>query len=352
MIRPSSFAIHVTYTCPLACAHCCFHSQPGNKDRLDLEVILETIAALDPSEIRLIAFTGGEPFLLGTGLVKAVKAASSRGFKTRVVTSAYFGAQRSHAKKRLTALVQAGLAELSISWDDYHEEFVSFDCVANVFHEAASLGLQAAVSIVQDGTTNWTAELVRARLGLPPNSPEVICESSLNRTGRAEQKLNERPLRSTRTLGPCPYVLTGPTLSATGKLLACCGVIPNTKELVIDDAYRPQNLTSAIERSLRSPLLNWLFLRGPYSIIEYIGDNFSVPIPLKENIGGNCEACKLLFETPEIANHLDSAVEMKALEIEAETAVLSALGLSGPKEIMNLWADQAIIADQSPVEAL
>ena len=99
MPSASSFAIHVTYTCPLACAHCCFNSNPENTDRLDIDVILKTIDELDPRKIKLVAFTGGEPLLLGNDLVKAVTLASSRGFATRVVTSAYFGRRREYARQ-------------------------------------------------------------------------------------------------------------------------------------------------------------------------------------------------------------------------------------------------------------
>jgi organic radical activating enzyme len=351
MIRPTSFAIHVTYTCPLACAHCCFHSSPENTDKLDVSVILQSIEQLDKTEIKLVAFTGGEPLLLGQDLVTVVRAAKARGFTTRVVTSAYFGRKREYAAKRLGALARAGLDQVSISWDDYHEKFVDFESVANVFHESVKLGMQTAVNIVQDDTSFWNAEIVRARLGLSPDSGHVICESSLNKTGRAERELETKKLREIRTVGPCPYVLSGPTLSAKNKLLACCGVIPNTPALVIDDKYSPENLNAAIENSLKSPLLNWLHLRGPYSIMEFIGQQYSVPIPDRSEIGGNCEACKLLFETDEIASHIPDALAIKAKEIGDELDVLAALGWKTPSDVVSLWSDVSTIAPVKPTEA-
>ena len=221
-LRPHSFAIHVTYTCPLTCAHCCFNSSPSNRDRLPLEVVLSTIRRLDVTDIKMMAFTGGEPFLLGKDLCVAIKLANSRGLITRVVTSAFFGKRQEDAKKILADVADAGLDELSISWDDYHEQFVSFECVYNVFHTATELGLRPAISIVQGASSRWTAERVRAELGLSAECEQVICEAPLNKTGRAEKELREAGLRASRSIGPCPYVMTGPTLSAKNKLLACC----------------------------------------------------------------------------------------------------------------------------------
>jgi MoaA/NifB/PqqE/SkfB family radical SAM enzyme len=56
----------------------------------------------------MVAFTGGEPLLLGDNLVAAVREASSQGFVTRVVTSAYWGKNLSVARKKLEQLKEAG----------------------------------------------------------------------------------------------------------------------------------------------------------------------------------------------------------------------------------------------------
>lgn len=348
MLTPVSFAFHVTYTCPLACAHCCFSSSPSNRDRLPVEHIVKTIRQLDHENIRMVAFTGGEPFLLGKGLVEVVRTANDLGFVTRIVTSAYFGKTPEIAHERLDELRTAGLDELSISWDDYHEEFVEFTCVHNVFWAAKKLGILTAVNIVQDLNSKWTRSLVSERLGLAPDNQEIICESPLNKNGNAERKLAKTEPRDERLLGPCPYVLTGPTLSAKNKLLACCGVIPNTDALVLDQDFIPERLESAIQAGLRSPLLNWLYLRGPYAIMAWIAERYGVPVPDKQSIGGNCEACSYLFNTKALAEKVDAAASEKADEIWSELHVLDALGMTSPHSIQALWAGTPSVIDISP----
>ncbi len=257
-----SFAIHVTYTCPLSCAHCCFSSSPQNRDRLHFDHIAATIDEI-PEGIRLIAFTGGEPFLLGDALVNLVRRASGKGAKTRIVTSAYWAKSDRSCEKRLRPLVDAGLDELSVSWDDFHEKFVDFANVRNAWTGAKRLGLDVGISTVQAANSKWTTERVRAELGIEGEEQLRHAETPLNLTGRAVEQLQEAGLRPQRTVGPCPFVLTGPTLSAKNKLLACCGVIPDTEQLVLDSNFRPENLRSAIERGMQNSLLNWIYLRGP-----------------------------------------------------------------------------------------
>lgn len=346
MLLPTSFAFHVTYTCPLRCAHCCFHSGPENKFRLPAATILDFIDSLEDS-IELVAFTGGEPFLLGERLVQAVARAAQRGFVVRIVTSAYFGADRDAARKRLSAVSEAGLSELSISWDDYHEEFVPFDAVRNVFEVGRELGLFVAINMVQSAQSRWNGARVRRELALPDNDESVICESPLNRTGRASEELGDHELLQERFVGPCPYVLTGPTLSAKGDLLACCGVIPNDERLTIARAADAQRLAAALQEARGSTLLNWLYLRGPYDIIGFIGERFGVDVPAKSDVGGNCEACALLFGTKRIAHHIDAALALKADEIAGELSVLGALDWLEPKSVLSMWGAEGQIDTRS-----
>lgn len=325
MIKPDNFAIHVTYTCPLTCAHCCFLSSPDRKEALPIDHIIDTIQSIDTSMIQLISFTGGEPFLLGNKLCDIVRAASEHGLTTRVITSAYFGKHYFIAERRLTELKKNGLNELTISWDDYHEKFVSFEHVYNVFWLAKKLELKMAINIVKGKNTNWTKNKLIKALGITNSDEELIMEADLNLTGRAETDLVHDVLyqESLGDVGPCPYVLSGPTLNANNKLLACCGVIPETNLLVLDHEFTPTNLSSALQKGSNNPLLNWIHLYGPHNILQYISERNGVEIP--QNINGNCEACRILFHTPAISMHIQSAIKENGSNILDEVAILSEL---------------------------
>ena len=296
----------------------------------------------------MVAFTGGEPFLLGKNLSKLVALAKGRGFVTRVVTSAYFGRDRDRARVVIEEVRNAGLDELSISWDDYHEQFVSFECIRTVYWLAKSIGMTVAVNVVQARNSRWTANRVKQELGVHAESEDIVTESPLNLTGSAREKLAEAGHRDRRFLGPCPYVMTGPTLSAKNKLLACCGVIPDTPHLVLQDNFDPSMLKEAISRGQRSPLLTWLYLRGPYAIMEWIGTRFDIPVPMREEIGGNCEACDRLFSHPILPSLLPQVLEEKAREIWDEFELLRSIGFASPRGVLELWAESGMILDLTP----
>ena len=342
MLAASSFAFHVTYTCPLECAHCCFGSGPAVKDRLDPQAVIDMIDSL-PEGIRMVAFTGGEPFLFGAHLVRFVAAAKARGYTTRVVTSAYFGTNPKAARMRMQPLQAVGLDELSISWDDYHEAFVAFAAIRNVAEVAVEMGITTAINCVLADDSTWTRSRILAEIGPVRDQLTVIAESQLNLTGRAEEELADKPFKANGYLGPCPYVLTGPTLSAKNKLLACCGVLPNMQRLVIEDNPRPDNIAPAIDRSFSNPLLLYLFLRGPYSLLRKIANRYAISVPDGDRIGGNCEACKLLFQLGDIERHIDSVLEDELETLAGELLLLDSLALLDPKGLQTVWGRESVV---------
>jgi hypothetical protein len=108
--------------------------------------------------------------------------------------------------------------------------------------------------------------------------------------------------------------------------------------LTIAHAARGDQLASALDTAKQSTLLNWLFLRGPYDIVQFIGDNFAVEIPAERNVGGNCEACAILFGNAAIAQRIDEALALKAHEIAGELSVLQALEWLDPQSVLSLWS--------------
>src|ERR1700733_6947407 len=214
-MEPVCLAIHLTYQCPLTCDHCCFSSNMQTHGHLSLEQVLRAIEeARDLPSIRVVAFTGGDPFLQRDILRQAIAHATAQGFATRVVTSAYWATTPEKAARALTPLAQAGLKEISLSFDDSHAEFVRPVSIRNAYLSARELGLSTAVSICLEPDCKITGETVRELLGADPSDASarlLIFESRITTTGRASDeqdaaRISRRKTEQTAYTGPCPHV--------------------------------------------------------------------------------------------------------------------------------------------------
>jgi MoaA/NifB/PqqE/SkfB family radical SAM enzyme len=111
----------LTYKCIYECDHCFVYSSPGAEGTFTLEHIDKV---LDEAEkigtIEWIYFEGGEPFLYYPLLIEGIKSASRKGFKTGIVTNAYFATSLKDTIKWLLPFHQLGVSDISISNDLYH----------------------------------------------------------------------------------------------------------------------------------------------------------------------------------------------------------------------------------------
>jgi len=116
----SQLHLLLTGECKYECDHCFVWSGPGQGNTMDREVIGCILdQAEDLGTIEWIYFEGGEPFLFYELLLWGVGEAHQRGFRTGIVSNAYWADDADKAMERLRPL--AGLVEdLSISDDAYH----------------------------------------------------------------------------------------------------------------------------------------------------------------------------------------------------------------------------------------
>ena len=110
----------LTYQCIFECDHCFVWGSPrqcGTMTLAQIKQILEQ--AKDVKSIEWIFFEGGEPFLYYPTLLKGIQEARQRGFRTGIVTNAYWANSLDDALEALRPF--AGLIEdISVSSDLYH----------------------------------------------------------------------------------------------------------------------------------------------------------------------------------------------------------------------------------------
>src|SRR6187401_2440090 len=75
--RPNYLSFAGTYQCNLACPHCCVPIEWT--DRLSIDVALRFTEEAYAAGIRILGFTGGEPFLYPEFLIAVTRRASELG---------------------------------------------------------------------------------------------------------------------------------------------------------------------------------------------------------------------------------------------------------------------------------
>jgi len=118
--RPNYLSFAGTYQCNLTCPHCCVPIEWP--DRLDIPAALRFLDDGHRYGIRILGFTGGEPFLYPEFLVTLTRRAAQLGFRfDKIATNGVWFSDGGHLKKVFTDLAAAGFTgKLGLSVDKFH----------------------------------------------------------------------------------------------------------------------------------------------------------------------------------------------------------------------------------------
>ena len=190
----------LTYMCNLECDHCFVYSKPSAKGTFTLDQIDEVLnEALKLGTIETIYFEGGEPFLYYPVMLEGLKMARDKGFKTGVVTNAYFVTSEEDAELWLKPLHGLGISNLSISDDPFHSGDEE-DTKGRILQRAAErLGIPSGTICIEKPTVETPADEEGGK-------GEAVVGGGAKFRGRAAEKLIEGlPLQPSKGMNECPY---------------------------------------------------------------------------------------------------------------------------------------------------
>ena len=140
-----------TYQCNFECDPCFVYSCPDAKGVMKISDIRKILnEAKQVGGIEWIYFEGGEPFLYYQTMLWGLRVAKEYGFKTGIVTNAYWATAVEDAQEWLTPISEIGISNLSISDDVYHygeneENFASY-----AYEAAKNLNLPVSKIVIED----------------------------------------------------------------------------------------------------------------------------------------------------------------------------------------------------------
>ena len=249
-----------------------------------------------------ICFTGGEPFLYHREITELTAFAKGLGLRVSLVTGAGWVRDEAVARFRVQELVGAGLDDLAISWDTFHEEQAERAWSVLLARVAVEEGLRVTVRSVV--TAPHDCSTYQAEFRKLPVRFETLPLIRLGRATSIPMGHSERQANPVK--GPCNVVLN-PVIDYDGRVYACAGPAyysaPHSP-LVLGNAEQ-EPLASILERARHDPVLEVISLAGPYGLYVLLKESGQAGL-LRERNGYSsiCDLCQDLTNSLEIVGEL------------------------------------------------
>jgi hypothetical protein len=213
----------LSYKCDLECDHCFVYSSPQAKGTFTLDQIKKVSDEL--AKIRTIEwvyFEGGEPFLFYPLMYEGIRIARGMGFKTGIVTNAYWATSEEDVELWLKPLQDLGVSDISISDDAFHYEDNKTSPAKYALNAARKSGMSS-------GSIGIDKPIVEGGIDKEQDKGKPVIGGGVMFRGRAVEKLMEGlPRRSWEEFTECPYEdLKNPErvhLDAYGNIHLCQGL--------------------------------------------------------------------------------------------------------------------------------
>ncbi|MHC5227694.1 radical SAM protein [Enterococcus sp. LJL99] len=135
MIIIKSIVLNIDSKCNASCKHCCFSCSSKSSEHLsdeELDNLVEYI--LNNDEIEVVSLTGGEALLRKDKVLEIIKLISNVGKKVTLISNGYWAVTPQKTEMLLQDLYDRGLRALTISYDDYHREYIPLIRIQNILN--------------------------------------------------------------------------------------------------------------------------------------------------------------------------------------------------------------------------
>lgn len=290
----SEMVVLIGNKCTAKCNICCFDSTIESNELIDDEYISNYLYSLkDSKEIQWVHFSGGEPFLYYDRLKKYIKICSENHKSATVITNGFWATDSSDVLRILTDLKSCGLKRIGVSFDEFHNEYISSKNIKNILVVAKRLNLYPSIQSVV---------LKKSKIGdlidfLDDSISNVpINFMSCDKVGRAETAVLEKDLIK-RNIEKVPVCRKGHTFSIKfdGTVWPCCCPVVYSTSLSVGSIYHNiKTVADALKAINDSKKLKILRNKGFNYYIKLFEDYGCLSLP--EMITSSCELCKLFFD--------------------------------------------------------
>lgn len=339
----NSITYIVTDKCNIRCDFCAPECGPEYKVHLNSKSMIKIFSDVESQmKVPLVVFTGGEPMLFKNEILETMVYIKNTSPETtiRVVTNVFWASSFASAKKIIDDLITAGISELNISVDDFHQKFIPEKNIQNIVSNCIDFKLRVLLAHKSYPNSITDKEYYENLLDMEiiqiskssknDFSKGIVFYSSgytvpIGRGSSSVDKETWLPQNYTdkRWIGPCEEVLKSYTISPDGSLMPCCGLVSRDIGIFYGSNVIENNIAQEMEKHCNSFLYNWLALEGPSSILDFI--KLKDPsIKFSTNFIQNCQVCQELFSNQKVLHIISENMDELSLKLSVSRCLLDA----------------------------
>ncbi len=298
--------LQITQQCPLECAHCCIESGPWRTESMALPDAVSYVRqahAINPATV--LSFTGGEPFVRFPLMRDIARAADELGMWHTTITSAVWCKSVAFARERLAELQRYGLRTVNLSYDSFHEPWVTPERMQHCITAAADLGLRIHVGGAVVSGSKGARELLGSWLDRFPQVESADWGVAPNGRGAlipAERILFQEAPHLEATCPMASELLIEPD----GTAYPCCTTGGDYAFLRLGNA----RLTPLAELRAHAERQSWfrIIVRDGFGTLERIVQQYDPDIVFPRRFVSVCHLCQLVFGAGERSERVRAAL--------------------------------------------
>ena len=188
----------VTDRCTASCDHCYLSCSPKGRQVMDQELIGRSICEAKEQGIKIVRFSGGEPFLYPALLEEGARLAKQAGMKVEIATNGYWG---DWEYDRIIGTLEKSRPDLvEVGYDVFHQKHIRVETIRRALAACEKLEIEARVLVADMAGAYGAGEFIQSlgdnRFGLQYRI------YPLRRCGRAKGLPSDVFLRESTEL-PC-----------------------------------------------------------------------------------------------------------------------------------------------------
>jgi len=298
------------FKCPLLCDFCCHPLEEFGTAKMNPDEVIQWISsAISIPSIKLVVFTGGEPFVYYNEIISIMRATAETGLKFRIVTSAYWAFSLEKAKSKLARLKEVGLTELSISTDPSHQVFVPSSYVENAAKAALELGLATELAGVFWDPDIQVQDVVHVPEGVNVTRHFAI---PIGRGRKKQVKPQDYRLGSER-FGPCGHPKTHSiTVYPDGEVYPCCSGGFNIQAKLSMGNIKKEPLHRIVERIYTNRYVRLVTEEGfnqLYDLCRFKFPELAKQLPDTSEYVSPCQLCARIHSDSNLMKTLEPVLD-------------------------------------------